>query len=243
MEKAREFQKNIYFCFIDYVKAFYCVDHKKLWKILNEMGIPDQLTCLLRNQYASQEATVRTGHGTTDWFQIGKGVRQGCILSPCLFNLYAEYIMRNTGLEEAQTGIKIAGRNINNFRYVDDNTLMAESEEELKSLLMKVKEQSEKVGLKLNVQKTKIMASGPISSWKIDGETVETVSDLILGGSKITADGDCSHKIKRHLFLGGKVMTNLDSIFKSRDITLPTKVCLVKATDGCESWTVKKAAH
>ena len=141
---------------------------------VKEMGIPDQLTCLLRNLYAGQEATVRTGHGTTDWFQIGKGVRQGCVLLPCLFNLYAEYIMRNPGLEEAQAGIKIAGRNSNNLRYT---TLVAESKEELKNHLMKVKEQSEKVGLKLNIQKTKIMASGPITSWQIDGETVETVSD------------------------------------------------------------------
>ena len=242
MEKSREFQKNIYFCFIDYAKAFDCVDHNKLWKILKEKGIPDHLTCLLRNLYAGQEATVRTGHGTTDWFQIGKGFK----LSPCLFNLYAEYIMRNAGLEEAQAGIKIAGRDINHLRYADDTTLMAESEEELKSLLMKVKGESEKVGLKLNIQKT-IMASGPITSWQIDGETVETVSDFILGGSKITADGDCSNEIKRRLLRGRKVMTNLDSIFKSRDLTLPTKVCLVKAmvfsvvTYGCESWTVKKA--
>ena len=155
IEKAREFRKKkkpIYFCFIDNAKAFDCVDHKKLGKILKEMGIPDHLTCLLRNLYAGQEETVRTGHGTTDWFYIGKGVRQGCILSPCLFNLYAEYIMRNAGLEEAQAGIKIAGRNINNLRYADDTTLMAESEEELKSLLMKVKVESEKVGLKLNIQ-------------------------------------------------------------------------------------------
>ena len=153
MEKAREFQKNIYFCFIDYTKAFDCVDHNKLWKILQEMGIPDHLTCLLRNLYAGQEAAVRTGRGTTDWFQIGKGVCQGCILSSCLFNLYAEYIMKNTGLDEAQAGIKIAGRNINNLIYADDTTLMAEREEKLKSLLMKVKEESEKVGLKLNIQK------------------------------------------------------------------------------------------
>ena len=166
MEKARVFQKNIYFCFIDYTKTFDCVDHSKLWKILKEMGIPDHLTCLLRNLYAGQKATVRTGQGATDWFQIGKGVCQGCILSPCLFNLYAEYIMRNTGLEEAQAGIKTTRRNINNLRYADDTTLMAESEEELKSLLMKVKEESEKVGLKLNTQKTKIMASGPITSRK-----------------------------------------------------------------------------
>ena len=160
------------------------------------MGIPDHLTCLLRNLYAGQEATGRTGHGTTDWFQIGKGVHQGCRLSPCLFNVYAEYIMRNAGLEEAQAGIKISGRNISNLRYADDITLMAESEEELKSLLMKVKEESEKVGLTLNIQKTKIMASGPITSWQIDGETVETMADFIFLGSKITADSDCSHEIK-----------------------------------------------
>ena len=200
--KKKESQKNIYFYFIDYAKVFDCVDHNKLWKSLQEMGIPDHLTCLLRNLYAGQEATVRTGHGTTDWFQTGKGVHQGCILSPCLFNLYAEYIMRNAGLEEAQAGIKISRRNINNLMYADDTTLMAESEEDLKSLLMKVKEEREKVGLKLNIQKTKIwshdqMASGPITSWEIDGETVERVSDFIFGGSKITADGDCSHEIKR----------------------------------------------
>ena len=223
MEKASEFQKNIYFCFIDYAKAFDCVDHNKLWKIPKEMGIPDHLTCLLRNVYAGQETTVRTGHGTTDWFQIGKGVPQGCISSPCLFNFYAEYIMRNAGLEETQAGIKTAGRNINNLKYAGDTTLMVESEEELKSRLMKVKVESEKVGLKLNIQETKIMASGPITSWEIDGETVETVSDFIFGGSKITAGGDCSDEIKRHLLLGRKVMTNLDSIFKSRDITLPKK--------------------
>ena len=160
------------------------------------MGIPDHLTCFLRNLYAGQKATVGTGHGTTDWFQIGKGVHQGCILSPCLFNFYAEYIMRNAGLEEAQAGIKIARRNINNLRYADDMTLMAESKEELKSLLMKVKEDSEKVGLKLNIQKTKIMAFGPITSWQIDGEAMETVTDFILEGSRTTADSDYSHKIK-----------------------------------------------
>ena len=183
------------------------------------MGIPDNLTCLLRNLYVGQEATVRTGNGTTDWFQIGKGVHQSCILSPCLFNLYAQYIMRNTGLDEAQAEIKIARRNINNLKYADGTRFMEESEEELNSLLMKVKEESETVGLRLNIQKTKIMASGPITSWQIDGETVETVSDFIFGGSKISADGDCSHEIKRRLLLGRKVMTNLDSIFKSRDIS------------------------
>ena len=229
IEEAREVQKNIFFCFIDYAKAFDCVDHNKLWKILKEMGISDHFTYLLRNLCAGQEAIVRTRHGTTDWFQIRKGVHQGCIVSPCLFNLYAEYIMRNAGLEETQAGIKIAGRNINDLRYADDTTIMAESEEELKSLLMKVKVESEKVGLKLNIQKTKIMAFCPTTSWEIDRETVETVSDFILGGSKITADGDCSHDIKRCLFLGRKVMTNLDSMLKIRDITLSTKVCLVKA--------------
>ena len=190
MEKAREFQKNIYFCFIDDAKTFECVDHNKLWKILKEMGIPDLLTCLLRNLYSGQEAAVRSGHGTTDWFQIGKRVHQGCILPPSLFNLYSKYIMLNARLDEAQAGIKIAGRNINNLRYADNTTLMEETEEELKSLWMKVKEESEKFGLKLNVQKTKIMTCDPITSWVIDGETVETVSDFILGRSKITADGD-----------------------------------------------------
>ena len=213
MEKARQLQKNICFCFIAYAKAFDCMDHNKLWKILKEIGIPDHLTSILRNLYAGQEATVRTGHGTTDWFQIGKGVPKGvpnrkrfqkgkgCILSPCLFNWYAEYIMRNAGLEEAQTGIKIAGRNIKNLRYAHDTTLMAKSEEELKSLLMKVRGEW-KVGLKLNIQKTKITASGPITSWEIDGETVTA---FIFLGSKITANGDCSHEIKRWLLLGRKL--------------------------------------
>ena len=168
------------------------------------MGIPDHLTCLLRNLYAGQEATVRTGHGTTNWFPTGKGVSQCCILSPCLFNFYAEYIMRNAGLDEAQAGIKISGRNTNNLRCADDTTLMAEREEELKSLLMKVKEESEEVGLKLNIQKTKIMASCPITSWQIDGETMETVRNFIFLGSKITTDGDCSHEMKRCLLLGRK---------------------------------------
>ena len=177
------------------------------------MGIPDHLTCLLRNLYGGQEATVRTGHGTTDWFQVRKGVCQRCILSPCLLNLYAENIMRNAGLNDAQAGIKIAGRNINNLRYADNTTLMAESKEKLNSLLMKVKEENEKVGLKLNIQKTKIMTSGPITSWQID---VETVADFALRGSKITADGDCSHEIKGHLLLGRKVMTNLDNILKKQ---------------------------
>ena len=245
--KKQEFQKNIYLCFIDYAKAFDCVGHNKLWKILQEMGIIDHLTCLLRNLYAGQKVTARTGHETIHGFQIWKGVGQGCMLPACLFDLYAEYIMRNAGLDEAQAGIKIAGSNINNFRYADDTILMVESEEELKSLLIKVNEESEKVDLKLNIQKTKIMASGPITSWQIDGETMETVTDFIFGGSKISTDGDCSHEIKRRLLLERKAMTDLDSILKSRDIILSTKACLVKAMVfpvvmyGCESWTIKKA--
>ena len=210
------------------------------------MEIPDRLTCLLRNLYAGQETAVRTGHGTTDWFQIGKRVRQACISSPCLFNLYTEYIMRNAGLDEAQAGIKITWRNINNLRYADDTTLMAESGEELKSLLMKVKEESEKVDLKLSIRKTKIMASAPITSWKIDGETVETVRNFIFFFS---LQNHCSHEIKRCLLIGRKVIINLDSILKSRNIILPTKVHLVKAMVftvvmyGCESWTIKKTQH
>ena len=188
------------------------------WKIPQDMGMPDHLTCLLRNLYAGQEATVRTGHGPTDWFQIGKGVHQGCILSPCLFNLYTEYIMWNARLDESQAGIKIARRNNNNFRYADGTTLMAENEEELKSLLMKVKKEGKKAGLKLNIKKPKIMASSPITSWQIFGEKMETVTDFIFLGFKITADSDCSHEMKRCLLLGRKAMTNLDSILKSRTL-------------------------
>ena len=217
------------------------------WKILQEMGIPDHLACLLRNLYAGQVATVRTRHGTTIWSQIVKGIYQGCILLPCLFNLYAEYIMWNARLNETQVGIKIARRNLNKFWYADETILMAESKEELKNFLMKVKEESEKAGLKLNIQKTKIMASGPITSWYIDGETMETVTDFIFLASEITTDGDCSHESKGPLFLGRKSMTKLDSILKSRDITLLTNVHLVKAiiflvvVYGCESWNTKNA--
>ena len=190
-----------------------------MWEILQEMGLPDHLTCFLRNQYAGLEATVRPGYGTTDWFQTGKGVCQGCILSPCLFNLCAEYITQNARVDEEQAGIKIARRNINNLRYADDTTLMAESKEELKSFLVNVREESEKPGLKLNIQKTKLMASSPITSWQIDGETVKTVTDFIFLCCKITVDSDCSHEIKRCLHLERKAMTNLDSMLKSRDIT------------------------
>jgi len=183
-----------------------------------------------------------------DWLKIGK-VPQDCILSPCLFNLYSEYNVKNARLDEAQAGIKISRRNINNLRYADDITIMAESEEELRSLLMKVKEKNEKADLKLNIQNTKIKASSPITSWQIDGEAMETVTDFMFLGSKLTADGDCSREIKRHLLLGSKAMPNLDSILKSREITLPTKVLLVKAMVfpvvryGCEGWTIKKAEH
>ena len=210
------------------------------------MGIPDQLTFLLRNLYAGQEAIVRNRHGKKDWLKIGKGVHQGCILTPCLFNLSAEYIMRKAGLDEVQAGIKMARRNINNLRYADDTTLLAESKEELKSLLRKVKEESEKVGLKLNIQKTKIMASGPITSWQIDGQTLETITDFIIWGSKIKSDGDYSHEIKRLLLLCKKSYDQPTIILKSVDIILPTKVHLVKSMVfpvvmyGCESWTIKK---
>ena len=208
--------------------------------------MPDHLTCLLRSLYAVQEATVRTGHGTTDWFQTGKGVCQGCIFSPCLFNLHAEYIMRNAGLDEAEAGIKITGRNIHNLRYADDATLMAESKEELRSLLMKVKEESGKAGLRLNIQKTKIMASSPITSWQIDGETMKTVTDFIFLGSKITADGDCSHEIKTCLFLGRKAIDQPRQPIKKQRQYFATKVRLVKAMGfpvvlcGHESWTKRK---
>ena len=251
-EKAREFQENIYFCFIYYAKAFNCVDHNIIRKILKGMRISDHLTCLIRNLYSGQETTVRSGHGTTDWFQIGKGVRQGCILSPCLFNFYASTSWETLGWMKHKFGIKISGRNINNLSYADDTTLVAESEE-LKSLLMKVKEESDKAGLKINIQTTKIMAFGPIISWQIDGETMEIVTDFIFLGSKITVDSDFSHEIKRRLLLGRKALTNLDSILKSRYITLPTKIYPVQAMvfpvvmygcekDWCWSWSSNTSA-
>ena len=249
IEKARVPEKHLLLLYWR-CRSLWSADHDELWKILKEMGIPDHISCLLRNLYVGQETIVRTGHETMDWFQTGKGIRQVCILSPCLFNFQGEDITWNARLDEAQAGIKTAGRKINNLRYAEDTTLMAESEEELKSLLIQVKEESEKVGLKLNIQKTKIMASSPIISWQIDGETMETVIDFIFLASKINADGDCSHEIKRRLLLGRKAMANLDSIIKSRDITLPTKVHLVKAMifsshewmcelDHKESWAPK----
>ena len=204
-QKSKRVPENLYFCFIDYAKAFDCVDHNKLWKILKEMGIPDHLTSLLRDLYAGQEATVRTGLGTTDWYQLGKGVHQGCIFSPCLFNFYADYIMRKAGLEEAPAGIKIARRNIHNLRYADNTTLMAESEEELKSLLMKVKEESEKVGLKLNIQKTKIMASGPIASWQMMGKQWKQWLTLFFGAPKSLQMVITAMKLKDNYSLVGKL--------------------------------------
>ena len=211
------------------------------------MGIPDHLTCLLRNLYAGQQATVRTLYGSTDWLKIEKGVQLGCLLSPCLFNLSAEHIRGNARLDELQAGIKVAGRNISNLRYADDTALVAESKEELKSLLMRVKEESEKASLKLSIKKTKIMAPSPITSWQIEGGNAGAVTKFLCLGSKITVDGDCSHEIRRHLFLGRKAMTNLDSVLKSKDITLPTQVHRVKAVIflvvmyQCESWTINKA--
>ena len=211
------------------------------------MGIPNHLTCLLRNLYVSQEATVTTLHEKMDWFQIGKGVCQGYILSPCLFNLHTVYIMRNAGLDELQASIKIAGKIINSLRYADNTTLMAECE--LRSLLIKVKEESEKAGLKLNIKKTEVMASSPITSRQIEGGKVVAVTDFLFFGSKITADGDYSHEIRRLFLLGMKAMTNLDSILKSKDITLLTNVPIVKAMVflivmyGCETWTIKKVQH
>ena len=200
------------------------MDDNKLRTILKEMGMPDHLTCLLRRLYAGQEATFRTGHGTMDWFKIGKGVCLGCILSPCLFNLDAGYIMRNAKLDESQAGIKISGRNINSLRYADNATLMAESAEELNSLLMRVKEESEKVGLKLNTQKSNIMAFSTITSWQIDGEKLGAVTQFIFLGSKIIADSDCNQEIKRCLLLGRKAMTNLDSVLKAE-----TSLCQQKS--------------
>ena len=247
MEKTREFQKDAYFCFIDYTKAFDCVDHSKLWMSLLNTGVPSHLIWLLKNWYADQVAAVRTEQGLTEWFKIEKGVRQGCILSPYLFNLYAEHIIRNAGLEETEVGIRIAGRKINNLRYADDTTLMAENEEDLKNLLLKVKEESVKAGLLLNIKKTKILLTGNVYGIRMDGEEIEAVTDFIFLGSKISIDGDCTHEIKRRLFLGRKAMANLDHTLKSRDITLPTKVRIVKAmvfpvvTYGGEIWTIKKA--
>ena len=216
--KTKQNKKNIYFFFIDYPDAFHCVAYNKMRKILKAMVLPGDLICLLRKLRADQEAAARTGHGITDCFRTGKRVHQGCLLSPCLFNFYTEYIWQNTRLDESQAGIRTVRRNIDNLRYADDTTLIAEIKEKLKSLLMTVKEESEKSGLKHNIQETKILASSLISPWQVDGGKVERVTDFLFLGSRITVDGDCSHEIKRCLLLGRKSMTNLDSILRSRDI-------------------------
>ena len=213
------------------------MDHDKLWKAFREMGIPDHLTCLLRNLYAGQKATVRTLYGITDWFKIEKGKLQGCLLNlnaVCL--IYMVSTSLNAKLDELQAKIKIGGRNISNLRYADDTTLMAESEEELKSLLMRVKEESERASLRLNIKKTKIMASSPITAWQIEGGKVEVVTDFLFSGSKITVEGDCSHEIRRQSLLGRKAMTNLDRVLKSKDITLPTK-------DHSEGGLIRQCTH
>ena len=226
------------------MKAFDCLDHNKLWKIFKEVGIPDHLSCLLRNLYAGQEATVRTWHGAMKSFKFGKGVCQSCILLPCLFHFFAEYIMSNAVLDESEAGIRISRRNISNLRYAGDTTLMAVNKEELKSLLIKVREW--KCWLKTQHSKSEDLVSSLITSWQRDGEKMETVTEFIFLGSKLTADGDCSHEIKRCLFLGSKAVTNLHHVLKSRDITLPTKRQIIKALAfpvviyECESWTVKK---
>ena len=247
LEKTREFQKEFYICFIDYSKAFDCVNHEKLWNILMEMGVPSHLIILIRNLYTEQQASVRTEHGKTKWFNIGKGVRQGCILSPYLFNLYTEYIMRKTGIDETTAGIKIGGRNINNLRYADDTTLLAETADDLKHLLTKVKTESETAGLKLNMKKTFVMTNSEMKEFHIDNEQVEIVEEFIFLGSIVNNDGQCSNEIRRRLILGRKAMTSLDKLTKSKDISLATKIRIIKSmvfpitTYGCESWTMKQA--
>ena len=248
METTREYQKNIYMCFIDYSKAFDCVDHQALLNCLRKMGIPEHLIILLRGLYTDQEATVRTMYGNTEWFKINKGVRQGCILSPYLFNLYSENIMRMAGLEEIEHGIKIGGRNINNLRYADDTTLLAETEEGLKMLLDRVKQESEKAGLRLNIKKTKVMVtSSELEEFMIRDETVEVVDSFIFLGAKIEKDGGCRSEIIRRIAKGKAAMTGLHRVMKDKEISMRTKVRLVKALVfpvmmyGCESWTIRKS--
>ena len=246
LEKAKEYQKDIYMCFIDYSKAFDCVDHEKLWVTLRRMGIPEHLVVLIRNLYSGQEAIVRTEQGETQWFRIGKGVRQGCILSPYLFNLYAEQIIRKAGLYEEQRGVKIGGRLTNNLRYADDTTLLAENEADLKYLLMKLKEQSISMGLHLNLKKTKILTTGNINNFMLDGEDIEIVANFSLLWSMINTQATSSQEIQRRIALGKMAMNDLDKIISSRDVSLHTKIRLVQTlvfsitSYGCESWTVKK---
>ena len=247
IEKAQEYQKPLFLCFIDYTKAFDCIKYHILWKVLQQMGIPQHLVELIKNLYEDQEAAVRTPFGLTEWFNIQKGVRQGCILSPWLFNLYAEHIMRKAGLDEAKEGVKIAGKNINNLRYADDTTLLAESKEDLERLIYRVKEESALAGLFLNIKKTKIMTTEPIDEWKMNDEEVEVVDNFVFLGSNITYTGDCSAEIRRRLALGRQAMTNLKKTVQNKDLKLATKIRIVKAMVfpvalyGCETWTIKKA--
>ena len=228
MEKAREFQKEIFLCFVDYSKAFDCVGHTRLWNFLQELGIPKYLIELIKNLYTNQEATVKTEYGNTDWFNIGKGVRQGCNLSPYLFNIYAEYTMKQAGFEETTTGIKVGGRNINNLRYIDATILMAESAEDLRCLLGKLKKESLAAGLKLNINKTFVMTTGSMEEFKIGDEETEIVQDFTFLESRINNDGNCSPEINRPLILGRQSMINLDNLMKSRNINMNTS----SAMDG-----------
>ncbi|RWS06003.1 endonuclease-reverse transcriptase-like protein [Dinothrombium tinctorium] len=249
MEKSREYQKDIYMCFIDYKKAFDCVEHGKLWAALQKLGVPDHLTHLIRSLYKDQEATVRTAYGDTDWLEIGKGVRQGCILSPFLFNLYAEIIMRKIDLEDSEIGVKIGGRNINNLRYADDTTLLSETEDGLRHLIKRTKDESAKFGLLLNIKKTKIMTTAGNGNIKIkiDNEEIECVQDFIFLGSRIVRNGDCSTEVKRRLTMGRSAMLSMNKVWKSKYVSLTTKCRLVYAIVfpitmyGCESWILKKA--
>ncbi|CAF3322374.1 unnamed protein product [Rotaria socialis] len=246
MGKAREYQKEFYLCFIYYSKTFDCVNHEKLWSVLLEMGVPKHLIILVKNLYTNQQASVTTEYGNTKWFNIGKGVRQGCILSPYLFNLYAEHIMRKAEIDEAVGGIKIGGRNINNLRYTDDATIMAAADD-LQYLLQKVKEKNAAAGLQLNMKKTFVMTNGSIQEFHIGNDQVEIVKEFIFLGSIINIDGNCSNEIKTRLLLDRKATVNLDKFIKSKDISLATKIRITKTmvfsvtTYGCESWTIKQA--
>ena len=245
MEISREYQKEIYLCFIDYCKAFDCVDHIKLWNVLRSMGIPEHLILLLRDLYHEQQATVRTEDGETDWFKIGKGVRQGCNLSPYLFNLYTEYVMRLV-LAQFHRGFRIGGRQISNLRYADDTTLVSESEDELKELIKLVEIESSKAGLKLNIKKTKIMTSASTNTFKIEDAQIEVVENFILLGSRIDKDGGCEEEIRRRLTLGRRAMTDLNKIMKDKDVCMTTKIRIVNTMVfpvvmyACESWTLRK---
>ncbi|XP_049735321.1 transmembrane protein 61 isoform X1 [Elephas maximus indicus] len=246
LAESREYQKDVYLCFIDYAKAFDCVDHNKLWITLQRMGIPEHLIVLMRNLYTDQEAVVQTEQRDTDWFKVRKGVHQACILSPYLFNLYAEQIIREAGLYEEERGIRIGGRLINNLRYADDTTLLAESEEDLKHLLMKIRDHSLQYGLHLNIKKTKVLPTGPMSNIMINGEKIEVVKDFILLGSTINSHGSSSQEIKRGIALGKSAAKNLFEVLKGKDVTLKTKVRLTQAmvfsitSYAYESWTMNK---